>query len=43
MEDQRKEPGMSKFNRMIWYIMGIVTFVIFLVVFVAIMMRGTGY
>ena len=42
MDDQEKEPGMSKFNRVLWYIMGVMTFIIFLIVIFVIIRRGAG-
>lgn len=43
MEREEKEHQMSKFNRALWYIMGILTFVIVLVVVFAMFWRGSGY
>ncbi len=43
MNEENREPGMSKFNRVLWYIMGVMTLVIFVIVFIAIVMRGSGY
>jgi uncharacterized membrane protein len=43
MEDQSKEPVMGKINRILWYIMGIISFIVVLVVIFAIFWRGTGY
>ena len=42
MDDQEKEPGMAKFNRVLWYIMGVMTFIIFLIVTFVIIRRAAG-
>ncbi len=42
MDDQEKEPGMAKFNRVLWYIMGVMTFIIFLIVTFVIVRRAAG-
>jgi len=42
MDNQEKEPGMAKFNRMLWYIMGVMTFIIFLIVTFVIIRRAAG-
>ena len=42
MDNQEKEPGMAKFNRMLWYIMGVMTFIIFLIVTFVIVRRAAG-
>lgn len=43
MEDQNREPGMGKINRILWYILGILTLIVVLVVILAVIRRGTGY
>jgi uncharacterized membrane protein len=43
MEEENKEPAMGKINRILWYIMGVISFIIVLVVIFAILRRGTGY
>lgn len=43
MEDQNKEPVMGKINRILWYTMGVISFIIVLIVVFAIIRRGTGY
>jgi len=43
MEEQKKEPVMGKINRILWYIMGAISFIIILAVIFAILRRGTGY
>ena len=42
MDKQEKEPGMAKFNRVLWYIMGVMTFIIFLIVTFVIVRRAAG-
>jgi hypothetical protein len=42
MDNQEKEPGMAKFNRVLWYIMGVMTFIIFLIVTFVIVRRAAG-
>ena len=43
MENEEKGPRMSKFNRIIWYVMGGLSFLVVLVVLFAILRRGPGY
>ena len=43
MEEQKKEPVMGRINRILWYILGAISFIIVLVVIFAIFRRGTGY
>ncbi|MGH7275075.1 MAG: hypothetical protein ACREIQ_11550 [Nitrospiria bacterium] len=42
MDNQEKEPGMAKFNRVLWYIMGVMTLIIFLIVTFVIVRRAAG-
>ncbi len=43
MEDQNKEPVMGKINRILWYIMGVISFIVVLVVIFAMFWHRSSY